>query len=432
MPHVIDGKPVEVKRALPKSAPHGENGATVSKLFIGGIPGGVSDADIQALFAPFGTVVDAYQMLDQNTRASRGFGFVQFESEEAVEAVLAEQQRIRGLVLNGRRIDLKRATPKLKAVNPLFEEKFRAQRLSNPYEIPPPPPPGTLRPQRDWTEQSGYQRGAGKSETSYRERDDRGGRGRGASQNFRSSSNQIPVGDRRTARGSDQYSPPSLPPPSSHYGSSSRHSATAVAPAGMVMVPAEVAAAVGYYAPQSAASAAAYSTSAYSAYAAPTVATAYGQPIASYGQPAAATGYGQATAPSGYGQPAAPSAYGQTTAAAAYGQPGVATAYGQPPAGAYGASTTYGAGASYAQSGYTAYGQHHQQQSLPPPPPPPQATQPPQPNSFEAFLATSVVTAQGAPPIVPPPATAYGYGGAPVPPPAAASKQPPKRHHPYK
>ncbi|KAI9350265.1 hypothetical protein BDR26DRAFT_798507, partial [Obelidium mucronatum] len=106
MPHVIDGKPVDVKRALPKSSPHGEAVGTTSKLFIGGIPGGVSDADIKAIFLPFGPVVDAYQMLDQHTKASRGFGFVQFENESSVDAVLEQQSRGRSLTLNGRKVRL--------------------------------------------------------------------------------------------------------------------------------------------------------------------------------------------------------------------------------------------------------------------------------------------------------------------------------------
>ncbi|KAI8610054.1 hypothetical protein BC830DRAFT_1039812, partial [Chytriomyces sp. MP71] len=89
--HVIDGKQIEVERAVPKEdqrppGAHGRGGVEApsgptNKLFVGGITAGVSDADIHAAFLRFGPIVEAYQMLDKTTQASRGFAFVTFEND---------------------------------------------------------------------------------------------------------------------------------------------------------------------------------------------------------------------------------------------------------------------------------------------------------------------------------------------------------------
>jgi len=54
-------------------------------------------------------VVNAVIMMDSQSRRSRGFGFVTFDSESVVEAVLARTH-----VLNGKPVELKRAIPKEK------------------------------------------------------------------------------------------------------------------------------------------------------------------------------------------------------------------------------------------------------------------------------------------------------------------------------
>ncbi|KAJ1481658.1 hypothetical protein T484DRAFT_1603305, partial [Baffinella frigidus] len=81
--HVIRERTVDVKSAVregvaPASKGGGQQGGGLTKIFVGGIPPGVSSADMRAYFEPFGPVTDAAVMIDQATQRSRGFGFVTF------------------------------------------------------------------------------------------------------------------------------------------------------------------------------------------------------------------------------------------------------------------------------------------------------------------------------------------------------------------
>jgi len=58
-------------------------------------------------FSKWGIVKDAVVMIDKNTYASRGFGFVTFELESSVDKVLRE-----GHAIKGKYIECKRAEPK--------------------------------------------------------------------------------------------------------------------------------------------------------------------------------------------------------------------------------------------------------------------------------------------------------------------------------
>lgn len=105
--HQIDGRQVDVKKAVPRtSAPPPARGE-IKKLFVGGLPPEVDQKEFNDVFSKYGKVVDAIVMLDRNTQRSRGFGFVTFETEEAVRAVLADQ-----IQLHGKFIETKRAEPR--------------------------------------------------------------------------------------------------------------------------------------------------------------------------------------------------------------------------------------------------------------------------------------------------------------------------------
>jgi cold-inducible RNA-binding protein len=61
------------------------------KLFVGNLSFDTTQAELEELFAPFGTVAEAVVITDQTTGRSRGFGFVTLNN--AAEA----QAAIRGL-----------------------------------------------------------------------------------------------------------------------------------------------------------------------------------------------------------------------------------------------------------------------------------------------------------------------------------------------
>lgn len=79
------------------------------KLFIGNLPFTMADADLSTIFSAHGTVTSANVVIDKFSKRSKGFGFVEFESEEdamkAMEALNNSEQM-------GRNIAVKEALPK--------------------------------------------------------------------------------------------------------------------------------------------------------------------------------------------------------------------------------------------------------------------------------------------------------------------------------
>jgi len=66
------------------------SGNTANKCFVGNLSWGVSDSSLGDLFSEHGTVVEARVVNDRDTGRSRGFGFVEFESQaEAAKAIEA-------------------------------------------------------------------------------------------------------------------------------------------------------------------------------------------------------------------------------------------------------------------------------------------------------------------------------------------------------
>ncbi len=59
------------------------------KLYVGNLPWSVTSADLEALFSPYGAVQSAEVVSDRETGRSRGFGFVQMESQEGSEQAIS-------------------------------------------------------------------------------------------------------------------------------------------------------------------------------------------------------------------------------------------------------------------------------------------------------------------------------------------------------
>src|SRR6185295_15225164 len=77
-----------------------------SKLYVGGLAWATTDESLGAAFAPFGKVLSAKVMKDRETGRSRGFGFVEMETEaEADRAVAGLNEKD----LEGRRIRVDKA-----------------------------------------------------------------------------------------------------------------------------------------------------------------------------------------------------------------------------------------------------------------------------------------------------------------------------------
>ena len=125
--HVIDGKLVEAKKAVPRddhfvlnksnnTSLQGSPGpANSKKIFVGGLASTVTEAEFKNYFAQFGVITDVVVMYDHRTQRPRGFGFISFESEDAVDRVLQRTFH----ELNGKMVEVKLAVPKETALNPI-------------------------------------------------------------------------------------------------------------------------------------------------------------------------------------------------------------------------------------------------------------------------------------------------------------------------
>ncbi|KAE8390042.1 hypothetical protein ETB97_007762 [Aspergillus alliaceus] len=100
--HYLDGKIIDPKRAIPR-----DEQEKTSKIFVGGVSQEANEQDFKQFFMQFGRVIDATLMIDKDTGRPRGFGFVTFDSEAAVEAALS-----RPLEILGKPIEVKKAQPR--------------------------------------------------------------------------------------------------------------------------------------------------------------------------------------------------------------------------------------------------------------------------------------------------------------------------------
>lgn len=80
-----------------------------TKLFVGSLPWSASDEDLQNAFSVHGNVLSAKVVTDKETRRSRGFGFVEFETESEAAAAI---QALNGSEFKGRNIIVSEAKPK--------------------------------------------------------------------------------------------------------------------------------------------------------------------------------------------------------------------------------------------------------------------------------------------------------------------------------
>ncbi|GAV68566.1 RRM_1 domain-containing protein/Big_2 domain-containing protein [Cephalotus follicularis] len=125
--HAINGKQVEIKRTIPKGA-IGSKDFKTKKIFVGGIPSTVNEDEFKHFFSHFGEVREHQIMVDNLTSRSRGFGFITFETEQAVDDLLAQGSK---LELSGSQVEIKKAEPK--KPNPPLPSTKRYKEYRPPY-----------------------------------------------------------------------------------------------------------------------------------------------------------------------------------------------------------------------------------------------------------------------------------------------------------
>eukprot|EP00929_Paragymnodinium_shiwhaense_P009034 TRINITY_DN113060_c0_g1_i1.p2 TRINITY_DN113060_c0_g1~~TRINITY_DN113060_c0_g1_i1.p2 ORF type:complete len:266 (-),score=82.22 TRINITY_DN113060_c0_g1_i1:406-1203(-) len=116
--HSFQGQEITVKQADGKGGPGGKGGGgakgagpPTKKIFLGGLPQNCEDDRVRGYFAAYGNITDCVVMKDKETGRTRGFGFVEYDSTDAVDKVMADFQNH---MIDGKWIECKRSIPKEK------------------------------------------------------------------------------------------------------------------------------------------------------------------------------------------------------------------------------------------------------------------------------------------------------------------------------
>ena len=81
----------------------------MTKLFVGNLPYSVNDASLAEMFQAFANVATAVVITDKFSGRSKGFGFVEIESDEEANRAIAE---LNGKDMDGRAIIVSVARPR--------------------------------------------------------------------------------------------------------------------------------------------------------------------------------------------------------------------------------------------------------------------------------------------------------------------------------
>jgi RNA recognition motif-containing protein len=79
------------------------------KIYVGNLPYGVGDSDLERIFEEFGTVQSAQVIMDRDTGRSKGFGFVEMGSDQEAQAAIAA---LHGKEMDGRTLTVNEARPR--------------------------------------------------------------------------------------------------------------------------------------------------------------------------------------------------------------------------------------------------------------------------------------------------------------------------------
>lgn len=101
--HILDGKLIDPKRAIPK-----DEQEKIGKVFVGGVASDVTTEDFREHFQQFGNIIDSQLMINKDTGKSRGYGFVTYDSADAVERCTKEKY----VMFHGKRMEVKKAEPR--------------------------------------------------------------------------------------------------------------------------------------------------------------------------------------------------------------------------------------------------------------------------------------------------------------------------------
>uniref|UniRef100_A0A2K5F7K0 RRM domain-containing protein n=1 Tax=Aotus nancymaae TaxID=37293 RepID=A0A2K5F7K0_AOTNA len=108
-PHKVDGRVVELKRAVSRedSVKPGAH-LTVKKIFIGGIKEDTEECNLRDYFEKYGKIETIEVMEDRQSGKKRGFAFVTFDDHDTVDKIVVQKYH----TINGHNCEVKKALSK--------------------------------------------------------------------------------------------------------------------------------------------------------------------------------------------------------------------------------------------------------------------------------------------------------------------------------
>lgn len=108
-PHVIDGKTVDPKRAVPRDDKNrSESNVSTKRLYVSGVREDHTEEMLTDYFSKYGNVTKSEIILDKATQKPRGFGFVTFDDHDSVDQCVLQKSHM----VNGHRCDVRKGLSK--------------------------------------------------------------------------------------------------------------------------------------------------------------------------------------------------------------------------------------------------------------------------------------------------------------------------------
>ena len=98
-----------MQAVIPNCAPRSMKGDRMKSVFVGNLNFQTTEADLTALFQPFGLVGRIHIVTDRETGRARGFAFVEMPNDDEAVKAIAD---LDGKELGGRNLKVNEARPK--------------------------------------------------------------------------------------------------------------------------------------------------------------------------------------------------------------------------------------------------------------------------------------------------------------------------------